>query len=66
MYRISKLGNFYSLKTAAAESIITSTTTARIEDETTSPQSLFIQPEPQVRFDLYLIFDFIHNVIFIL
>lgn len=40
---------FYSLKTAAAESILTSTTTARIEDETTSPQPLIVRPEPQVR-----------------
>lgn len=39
----------YSFKTAAAESGITSTTTARIEDETTSPQPLYIRPEPQVR-----------------
>jgi hypothetical protein len=38
------------LKTAAAESIITSTTTARIEDETTSPQPLITRPETQVRF----------------
>uniref|UniRef100_A0A2S2PPN7 Potassium voltage-gated channel subfamily H member 7 n=1 Tax=Schizaphis graminum TaxID=13262 RepID=A0A2S2PPN7_SCHGA len=40
-----------SLKTAAAESVITSTTTARVEDETTSPRPLFVRPEPQVRFD---------------
>ncbi|KAF0771084.1 potassium voltage-gated channel subfamily H member 2 isoform X6, partial [Aphis craccivora] len=37
-----------SLKTAAAESVITSTTTARVEDETTSPRSVFIRPEPQI------------------
>ncbi|VVC40673.1 Hypothetical protein CINCED_3A013021 [Cinara cedri] len=37
-----------SLKTAAAESIITSTTTARIEDETSSPQPIFVRPEPQI------------------
>lgn len=46
---------FFSLKTAVAD--ITSTTTARVEDETTSPRPLFVRPEPQVRFDpcLYLI-----------
>lgn len=47
----SKTFFFHSLKTAAPESVITSTTTARVEDETTSPQPLFVRPEPQVRFD---------------
>lgn len=42
---------FYSLKTAAAESVITSTPTARIEDETaSSPRPLMIRTEPQVSF----------------
>ncbi|XP_060881652.1 potassium voltage-gated channel subfamily H member 2 isoform X1 [Metopolophium dirhodum] len=35
-----------SLKTAVAD--ITSTTTARVEDETTSPRPLFVRPEPQI------------------
>ncbi|KAL4149519.1 hypothetical protein QTP88_003452 [Uroleucon formosanum] len=37
-----------SLKTAVADSVITSTTTARVEDETTSPRHLFIRPEHQI------------------